>query len=99
MRCAWGKRDAMKSIRECIASMIIVEALGTSEGRRENMGGDMTKPKTNQLLIDEREGEPPGQTLARASLDPLTRHANVARAFAEGMFSQGQRPSSIQSTS
>jgi hypothetical protein len=57
------------------------------------MDGDMTKPTTNALSIEKREGETPGHALARASLDPLTRHANLASAFAEQMFAKHQRPS------
>jgi hypothetical protein len=59
----------------------------------ENMDGDMTKPTTNSLPIEKREGETPGHALARASLDPLARHANLASAFAEQMFVKHQRPS------
>lgn len=57
------------------------------------MGGDMTKPKSNTLPIEKREGEADGHALARVSLDPLTRHANIGGAFAEQMFAGRQRPS------
>jgi len=53
----------------------------------------MTKPETDKVPIEKREGETPGQTYARASLDPLARHANIASAFAEKTFANNPRPS------
>jgi len=57
------------------------------------MGGDMVKPKANKVPVEIREGETDGHALARVSLDPLTRHANIGGAFAEQMFAGHQRPS------
>jgi len=57
------------------------------------MGGDMVKPKANRVPIEKREGETPGHALARSSLDPLVRHANIAGTFADQMFAGHQRPS------
>jgi hypothetical protein len=53
----------------------------------------MTKPKANKVPIEKREGETLGQTRARASLDPLARHATLASAFAKQMFAKDHRPS------
>ena len=57
-----------------------------------------SKTKSNQLALTRRDDEPVERTLARVTLDPKTRHAGLAMAFASQAFSDKHQPGIMDST-
>lgn len=54
--------------------------------------------KSPQFEVEKKDGEKLGRTLARVTLDPQTRNANMAMAFGGRMFGDSHRPDLTQSS-
>ncbi len=53
--------------------------------------------ETGKMEVERRADEKIGRTMARITLDPQTRNANLAMAFGSGMFGDQHRPDIIES--
>jgi len=71
VRCAWGKRDAMKSIRECIASVDLdLETLVWTRGRAfplDSLATRMKCPRCGSRRVRVLFHPPPGSGAIRAA--------------------------------
>ena len=71
VRCAWGKRDAMKSIRECIASVDLdLETLVWTRGRAfplDSLASRMKCPRCGSRRVRLLFHPPPGSSAIRAT--------------------------------
>jgi hypothetical protein len=71
VRCAWGKRDAMKSIRECIASVDLdLETLVWTRGRAfplDSLATRMKCPRCGSRRVRVLFHPPPGKSNVRAA--------------------------------
>lgn len=71
VRCAWGKRDAMKSIRECITSVDLdLETLVWTRGRAfplDSLATRMKCPRCGSRRVHVLFHPPPGSGAIRAA--------------------------------
>lgn len=64
-----------------------------------NRGEGLLGPnEVAELEVEKQQGEKVGKTLARVTLDPQTRNANVAMAYGGAMFGDNHRPDLMQSS-
>ena len=62
-------------------------------------GDGLVKPgETSKVQVEKREGEKIGRTLARVTLDPQTRNANLAMSFGSAVFGDRLQPDIMESS-